>query len=151
MPRTHGNVFLRFLYCLLFSRESRITSSLLETTQKTQENVFSHNDVNCFQFAFWKSFQFRLSLACVAADLLKRDHFEFCDLKHVSKGRLRRRLVCLRLIETINVIEKSSKGILKRIWRHWVKITYSVLIKRVRLYITSPAYSGLQKLVWFLS
>ena len=34
---------------------------------------------------------------------------------------------CLRLIKTINVIEKNSKGKLKRIWRHWVKMTYSVL------------------------
>ena len=37
MPRIHGNVFLRFLYCLLFSRESRTTSSLLETIQKRRE------------------------------------------------------------------------------------------------------------------
>ena len=41
----------------------------------------------------------------------------------------------MRLIKTINVIElKNSKGKLKRIWRHWVKITYSVLIKKVYMY-----------------
>ena len=33
----HGNVFLRFLYCLLFSRGSRTTSSLLETIQKRRK------------------------------------------------------------------------------------------------------------------
>ena len=37
-PRTHGNVSLRFCqYCLLFSRESRTSSSLLETIQKRRK------------------------------------------------------------------------------------------------------------------
>ena len=37
-PRTHRNVSLRFsVYCLLFSRESRTTSSLLETIQKRRK------------------------------------------------------------------------------------------------------------------
>ena len=36
-PRTHGNVFLRFFFYLLFSRESRTTSSLLETIQKRRK------------------------------------------------------------------------------------------------------------------
>ena len=37
--------------------------------------------------------------------------------------------------ETINEIENNSKVKLKRIWRHWVKITYSLLIKRVYILI----------------
>ena len=37
---------------------------------------------------------------------------------------------CLRLIKTINVFENNSKGKLKRIWHHWVKITHSVVIER---------------------
>ena len=38
---------------------------------------------------------------------------------------------CLRFIKTIDKIEKNWKGKLKRIWRHWLKIEYSVLIKRI--------------------
>ena len=40
-------------------------------------------------------------------------------------------IYCLRLIKTINEVEKNSKTNWKKIWRHWLTITYFVLIKRV--------------------
>ena len=43
--------------------------------------------------------------------------------------------------KTINVIENNSKGKLKIIWRHWVKITYYVLIKRVYKHLFSTIVS----------
>ena len=36
-------------------------------------------------------------------------------------------------IETINEIEKNPRGKLTRIWRHWVKFIYCVLINKVHM------------------
>ena len=78
------------------------------------------------------------------------DHFNKCrvrhfhlieqsnDVKFFSIGLLNQFfvflisfIVSIPWFETINEIEKNSKGKLKRIRRHWVKNACSVLVKRV--------------------
>ena len=62
--------------------------------------------------------------------------FAFFSISFIVSGLLR-----------LNVIQMNSKDKLKRIWRHWVEITCSVLIKRVYTLAENVFKKQLKKLL----
>ena len=114
-PRTHGNVFLRFLYCLLFSRESRTTSSLLETIQnlrKTFPCVRGPYSIIITVLTLWSP---GFSLCWInSSDLLNKFVSQNETILKTQKSRWLSYVYTLRIIGTISCPGKCDLMVLPR-------------------------------------